>query len=197
MSPLSRGEQKQLLEIARRAIVEALERRRTLGLQSLQGALAERRGAFVTLRLAGQLKGCVGQPVPLDPLAETVASCAVLAAREDTRFTPVTPEQIAALTIEISALSPMNPVRPEEIEIGKHGIWIEMDRRRGLLLPQVAIEHHLSREVFLVETCLKAGLPRDAWKRPEARIFAFTAEVFSEDRESSASEAAPEGSRNA
>lgn len=144
-------------------------------------ALAEPRGAFVTLKRRGKLRGCVGQPMPLDSLANTVAACAALAAREDTRFPPVPPGEIAELTIEISVLSPMKPIPPREIEIGRHGLWIEAGRRRGLLLPQVAVEHGFTRERFLAETCAKAGLPADAWQAPGARISGFTAEIFSEE----------------
>jgi hypothetical protein len=103
-----------------------------------------------------------------------------LAARDDSRFAPVGPGEVAELTIEISVLSPMEPTQPERIEIGRHGLWIEAGNDRGLLLPQVAIEHGFTRERFLAETCEKAGLPPEAWKLPEAKILAFTAEVFSE-----------------
>ena len=103
-----------------------------------------------------------------------------MAALEDDRFRPVTSQEVAELSIDISVLSPMRLIRPEEIEIGRHGLFIFLGSARGLLLPQVAMEHHLSAEQFLAETCRKAGLPRDAWQSPVAQILGFTAEIFSE-----------------
>ncbi|HXN64884.1 MAG TPA: AmmeMemoRadiSam system protein A [Candidatus Acidoferrales bacterium] len=181
MSPLSSEDRRSLLGIARRAIVEAVTLSRMWEPGATSAALAERRGAFVTLKRHGALRGCVGQPIPLDPLAHTVAACAVLAAREDTRFAPVQPDEIGELTVEISALSPMEPILPEQIEIGRHGLWIEAGRRRGLLLPQVAVEHGFTPERFLAETCAKAGLPPDTWKSLDTRISGFTAEIFSDE----------------
>jgi hypothetical protein len=90
-------------------------------------------------------------------------------------------EQLENLSVEISLLSPLQPIAPEAIEIGRHGLLVVLHAHRGLLLPQVAIEHRLTREQFLEETCRKAGLRRETWRDPEARIFGFTCEVFSED----------------
>ena len=105
----------------------------------------------------------------------------------DPRFSPVAGHELSNLSIEISLLSPPEPISPDIIEIGKHGLLISRDERRGLLLPQVAVEHSLSREAFLEETCRKAGLPRQAWREEATRIFGFTCEVFSEvDLESKA-----------
>ena len=139
-----------------------------------------RRGAFVTLHVRGKLRGCVGQVETNKSLAETVARCAISAAREDDRFNPVQPGEVAQLEIEISVLSPPKQITPSEIVIGKHGLIIECGPFRGLLLPQVAAERHWTAEKFLSETCLKAGLPSEAWKSAETQIFGFTAEVFSE-----------------
>jgi len=108
-----------------------------------------------------------------------VRECAVAAAVRDPRFKPVTPVELADLHIEISVLSTLTDVRPEEVEVGRHGLLISRSFHRGLLLPQVATQWHWDREQFLEQTCLKAGLPPDAW-RHEARIQAFTAEVFAE-----------------
>ena len=95
-------------------------------------------------------------------------------------FNPMRPADLASLEIEVSLLSPLEAIRPEEVEIGKHGLFIEQSFYRGLLLPQVAVEHHLDRERFLRETCYKAGLPGDAWKAPETRLYGFTCEVFAD-----------------
>ncbi len=135
-----------------------------MGTRCLAGILAERRGAFVTLHLRGKLRGCVGQVETHKSLAETVARCAISAAREDDRFDPVQPDEVAQLTIEISVLSLLKPITLNEIQIGIHGLIVECGPFRGLLLPQVASERKWTAEKFLTETCLKAGLPKDAWK---------------------------------
>jgi uncharacterized protein (TIGR00296 family) len=95
-------------------------------------------------------------------------------------------EELGALSIEISVLSPLTPIRPEEIEIGRHGLVVSDENHRGLLLPQVAPEHGLNREQFLAETCRKAKLPRDAWQWSSTRIQGFTCEVFSDTKRASA-----------
>jgi AmmeMemoRadiSam system protein A len=115
-----------------------------------------------------------------DTLLETVARMAVAAAIEDGRFEPVTPAELDHLSIEVSALSPLQPIRPEEIEVGRHGLLIALGGRRGVLLPQVPKEYGWDRETFLVHTCRKAGLSDDAWKEPGVELLAFTADVFGE-----------------
>jgi AmmeMemoRadiSam system protein A len=182
MSPLSNEDRRRLLAIARQSIVAAISQSKLPTAEFAVGALAEFRGAFVTLHRRGRLRGCVGQPGEYDSLADTVARCAALAATEDNRFRPVAPEEFSELEIEISVLSPMQPVHPDEIQLGIHGLMISSGSARGVLLPQVPIEHRLTREQFLSETCRKAGLPVDAWKSPGAEILGFTCEVFS-DRE--------------
>jgi AmmeMemoRadiSam system protein A len=142
--------------------------------------LAERRGAFTTLHLDGQLRGCIGYVFPVAALYQTVAETAAAAAFEDPRFYPVGPEEAPRLTIEISVLSPLKPIEAEEVEVGKHGLVVTYQGRRGLLLPQVPIELQWDRETFLEQTCLKAGVPADAWTKG-AKLEAFTAEVFGEE----------------
>jgi AmmeMemoRadiSam system protein A len=168
-----------LLRLARQAIEAAIVRRKLDSLP-LQPELSERQGAFVTLTRHGQLRGCIGQVEPVDPLVKVVAHCAAAAATEDPRFTPVASEEIPTLEIELSILSRPGPVRFEEIDIGTHGLIATRGGRRGLLLPQVADEHNWPVERFLEETCLKAGLGPYDWKQPDTRIEAFTAEVFCE-----------------
>jgi AmmeMemoRadiSam system protein A len=177
---LSNDDESALLKIARQSLVETIVHGRRWQPDAPVGMLAERRGAFVTLHGRGKLRGCVGQVETHKSLAETVARCAFSAAREDDRFNPVQSDEVAQLAIEISVLSPPKPIAREEIVIGKHGLIVECGPFRGLLLPQVASERNWTAEKFLSETCLKAGLPKDAWKSAETQIFGFTADVFSE-----------------
>ena len=177
---LSETDRRAALELARRAVVEAVSRHKLPAPIPREGIFTERRGVFVTLHLRGQLQGCIGVTEPSEPLGEAIVRCAVSAALEDPRFAPVKETQLEEMDIEISLLSPLEPIFPEAIEIGRHGLLIVLHAQRGLLLPQVAIEHRLTREQFLEETCRKAGLRREAWKDPETRLFGFTCEVFSE-----------------
>jgi AmmeMemoRadiSam system protein A len=138
-------------------------------------------GVFVTLHVRKKLRGCIGVIETEESLGASIAHCAAGAALRDPRFSPIRAEELDSLQIEISLLSPPTAIRPEEIEIGRHGLIVVKDRQRGLLLPQVAVEHSLDRDAFLGETCRKAGLPRDAWKFGGVQIFGFTCEVFSDD----------------
>lgn len=176
----SNQEKSALLQIARRSLVETIVNARRWQPDAQSGLLVERRGAFVTLHLRGKLRGCVGQVEAQKSLADTVARCAIAAALEDDRFDPVQPDEVPRVNIEISVLSPPKPIKPNEIVIGTHGLIVERGAFRGLLLPQVATERHWKAEKFLTETCLKAGLPGDAWKSDKTQVFGFTAEVFSE-----------------
>ena len=177
---LSPDEKSALLQIARRSIVETIVHGGRWRPDAPAGILAERRGAFVTLHLDKKLCGCVGQVEPHNSLAFTVARCAISAAREDDRFNPVQPDEVARITIEVSVLSPPKAIAPNEIQIGTHGLIVECGPFRGLLLPQVATERNWTAERFLSEACLKAGLPAAAWKSAETHILGFTAEIFSE-----------------
>ncbi len=179
LSEYSPDERRMLLELAHRA-VEAVLDGRELDLTPPSEHLGQPRGAFTTLHIGEQLRGCVGYVVANYSVWRTVAETAVAAAFYDTRFYPVTSDEAPKLTIEISVLSPPFPVRPDQVEIGRHGLIIGMGGRRGLLLPQVPVEHGWDRETFLAQTCLKAGLPTDAWQLG-AQIEAFTAEVFAEE----------------
>jgi AmmeMemoRadiSam system protein A len=180
MSPLPEAERRTLLQLARRAIEEITERNRVLQAPPAEGQLAERCGVFVSLHHRGRLRGCIGMVEKPPPLAEGVLQCAISAARSDPRFEPVEKEELTALEIEISILSPLAPIRLEDVQVGVHGLYVVSGRSRGLLLPQVPGQFGWTPERFLEETCAKAGLPRDAWKRPETRVLGFTAEVFSE-----------------
>ena len=142
--------------------------------------LAELRAAFTTLHLEGELRGCVGYAFPVYPLYRTVLETAIAAAFGDSRFYPVSEIEVPRLKIEISVLSPVAEIAPEKVEVGKHGLIVTQGQRRGLLLPQVPVEHGWDAEKFLCEACVKAGLPLDAW-RLGAKLEAFTAEVFGEE----------------
>ena len=174
----SQDERTLLLRLAHDAIVSALERRE-IPLDPPTDHLAEPRGAFTSLYLRGELRGCVGYVLPVSPVYRAVADTARAAAFEDTRFHPVTLPEARELEVELSILSPPLPIAAEAVEIGRHGLLISMAGHRGLLLPQVPTEHHWDRITFLEQTCRKAGLPLDAWKNG-ATIEAFTAEIFGE-----------------
>lgn len=177
----SETDRRALLELARRAIAEAVSLRRAVGTIPRTGVFAERRGVFVSLHARGRLRGCIGIVEATEPLGAAIARCAASAAQQDPRFSPVGDDELQALQIEISLLSVPEPILPENIEIGKHGLLISLGAKRGLLLPQVAVEHKLSREKFLEETCRKAGLEANAWREPATRVEGFSCEVFSED----------------
>jgi len=165
-----------LLQLAHGAILATLENRAPQPFAP-PAHLSEFRGAFTTVYSNHQLRGCVGYPTPVMPLYRTVIETAQSAAFDDPRFVPVTLSEAQHLQISISVLSPVTPARPEEVIIGRHGLIISQAGCRGLLLPQVPVEHGWDRITFLEQTCRKAGLPLDAWKSG-ATIEAFTAEVF-------------------
>jgi AmmeMemoRadiSam system protein A len=179
MAEYSDDERRLLLRLAHQAVAAAIDRRE-LDLTPPSVHLAEHRGAFTTLHEKGELRGCVGYLFPMYSLYRTIAETAVAAALNDTRFAPVERQELPDLKFEISVLSPMQPIDADEVEVGRHGLLITYESRRGLLLPQVPIEHHWDRETFLRETCVKAGLPADAWEHG-AKVEAFTAEVFGEE----------------
>jgi uncharacterized protein len=172
----SAEERSQLLRLAHESILSALDAR-TLSVEPPTPHFAEPRGAFTSLYLRGNLRGCVGYVLPISSVYRAVGDTARAAAFEDPRFSPVSIEQARELQIELSILSPPQPIAPEEIEIGRHGLLISMGGYRGLLLPQVPVEHDWDRETFLQQTCRKAGLPSDAWLKG-ATIEGFSAEVF-------------------
>jgi AmmeMemoRadiSam system protein A len=180
MPSLSEAERRSALQLARTAVVEAVTHQKLPGHIPNEGIFAQRRGVFVTLHVRDRLQGCIGVVESKEPLGEAIVRCAASAAREDPRFAPMKAEQLSDLRVEISLLSDLAPITPGSIEVGKHGLLVVHQGRRGLLLPQVAAEHRFSREQFLEETSRKAGLPRDAWRDPEARVFGFTCEVFQE-----------------
>jgi AmmeMemoRadiSam system protein A len=173
-----------LLRLAHDSISSALQQHE-LSLDPPTPHLAEPRGAFTSLYLrhdqrGEELRGCVGYVLPSCPVYRAVAETARAAAFDDDRFPPVSKEEAPHLEIELSILSPPQPIRAEEVEVGRHGLLISWHGRRGLLLPQVPVEHGWDRTTFLQQTCRKAGLPLDAWQKG-ATIEAFTAEIFGDN----------------
>ena len=167
-----------LIDIARRAVTARVSGSRPSTAPSFD--LPPASGVFVTLKLAGQLRGCLGTLECFNNLASEVARCAADAASEDPRFPPVTATEVLGLTVEVSVLGPLERIDPRQtgaMTIGDHGLVVEQGRLRGLLLPQVATERKWDLEQFLRQTCHKAGLAADAWERG-AIVYRFSAEVF-------------------
>jgi len=176
----SEEDRQRLLQIAREAIgayvnggVAALDR-------SPSESLARAGGAFVSIHHRGELRGCIGHIEADRSVVGVVLECAVAACSADPRFPPVTATELAGLEIEVSLLGPLEPIAsPDDIEVGRHGLVVEQNGQRGLLLPQVATEWRWDRQTFLAHTCHKAGLRRDAWKQG-AKLWRFEAEVFAD-----------------
>ena len=169
-----------LLQTAREAIGARLASR-SPSYPAPPSALAAHCGAFVTLKADGQLRGCIGHITSSRALVETVKEVALSSAFEDPRFSPLRAEEWDRVHLEVSVLSPFEEITDvNRIEVGMHGIMIRRGSHSGLLLPQVAAEQGWGRDAFLSHTCLKAGLPRDAWSWPQTRIEIFSAQVFAE-----------------
>ncbi len=177
---MSKDQQEFLLTLARKSIKHYLETGKQLKIETPDTIFLGERGAFVTLKVNGKLRGCIGYPLPYKALYETVIEMAVSAASKDYRFQPISLEELADVKIEISVLTLPRPVKDiSEIEIGKHGIIISKGSNKGLLLPQVPVEWGWDLETFLHHGCLKAGLGENDWEKG-ANIEVFSAQVFSE-----------------
>ena len=168
-----------LLQLAHQAILSALSEQE-VSLDPPTPHLAEARGVFTSLYLRNELRGCVGYVLPVKPLYHAVAETARGAAFADSRFAPITRAESPELKIQLSILTVPQPIAADAIEIGRHGLLLTMQSHRGLLLPQVAVEHGWNRVTFLEQTCRKAGLPPDAWQQG-AKIEAFMAEIFGDE----------------
>ena len=176
-------ERRVLLNLARESVAAAASDGRPPDISG-HSVFKEEGGAFVTLKKTGKLRGCIGHFSGLGTLGETIRAMAREAAVSDPRFIPVTPGEVDELVIEISVLSPMKRINPEDVVPGLHGLYVRRGPRGGTLLPQVASEEGWDRQTFLEHTCLKAGLPPDAWLDRGTELLAYTAEVFSETTES-------------
>ncbi len=183
-TPLGPEARAQLLGWARRTIAYHLAHGGVppVPADELDPGLLQPAGAFVTLHRGDRLRGCIGTFEADLPLAETVRDMAVAAATRDPRFPAVSERELQVLHLEISVLSPRYLVQDPlgEIRVGEHGIYITKGWHRGVLLPQVATDNDWDVDTFLQHTCLKAGLGTDAWQHPDARVQAFTAQVFGE-----------------
>jgi AmmeMemoRadiSam system protein A len=179
---LTDAQKRALVDLARRAVAAQVAGGPSPG--PLGMGLPDASGAFVTIKRGGALRGCLGTLECRRGLAAEIARCAADAASEDPRFPPVSAGELSDVSVEVSVLGPLEPIDPADssaITIGRHGLVAEQGQRRGLLLPQVAIEWGWTAEQFLRQTCVKAGLAGDAWQHG-ARIYRFDAEVFGEER---------------
>lgn len=176
--PLTETEKNGLLKLARASIEGLVKGAPEARIEAEGPSMLEKRGAFVSLHKEGRLRGCIGVFSPDTPLYKTVFDMARAAAAQDPRFVPVEPDEIKDIEIEISALTPLREIKDiSEIEVGRHGIYVVKGLKRGVLLPQVAVEMGLDREEFLDQTCMKAGLAAGCWRKG-AQILVFEAEIF-------------------
>jgi AmmeMemoRadiSam system protein A len=179
---LTPNEKTALPSIARKAIETYVRSAQTYIEPREEMALNVRSGCFVTIKQNGRLRGCIGNFQSENPLFREVAEMAIASATKDPRFYPMKEEDLGNFLLEISVLSPLHKIdNITEIEVGTHGIYLEKGFYRGVLLPQVAIEHRWDRETFLKQTCLKAGLPTDSWQAEDAEIYVFSAQIFGEE----------------
>jgi len=170
---------RKLVRLARDTVTALVTRRPPPEPDTSDPELALPAGAFVTIKMKGRLRGCIGNFEPA-PLREIIADMARAAAFEDPRFPPVTEAELPRLRFDLSILGPRFPITPDEVVVGVHGLYITLGRRRGVLLPQVPVEWGWDRLTYLDELCLKAGIPEGSWKLPECRLEAFTAQVIEE-----------------
>ena len=176
---LTKNEKDSLLDMAKKTIAAKVNGKDLQKFTVDSATLKEKRGAFVTLKKRGHLRGCIGYIKAVKPLWETVQEMALAAAFHDPRFPSLKPEELKELTFEISVLSPLERIRNiNEIQVGKHGLYIVRGHNSGLLLPQVASEYGWDRETFLKETCCKAGLQPQVWQDKETEIYIFSADYF-------------------
>lgn len=183
VSGLTDDDKRKLLALTRQVLIDHLEQREPARIEADSEALSQQRAAFVTWRKrsTGELRGCIGEVIAQRSLIESVVRMAVASGTQDPRFPPITMNEMPNLTVEISALTPMTPIEPDDVEVGRHGLMIAKGHRSGLLLPQVPVEQGWSREGFLRGLCSKAGLRREAWKDPDVRLLSFEAEVWGEE----------------
>jgi uncharacterized protein len=185
MTQLSEAEGQAALVLARRA-VEAAVRREPFDRGALPPVFDERRGVFVTLTENGQLRGCIGLPYPIAPLADAIVEAGASAALKDPRFSPVRPAELPLLRVEVTVLTLPTPIpgpaerRADHVEVGRHGLIVRGQGTSGLLLPQVATEYGWTPAEFLDQTCNKAGLHRGCWRTPEVEVSLFEGQIFHE-----------------
>ncbi len=185
MTQLSEAEGRAAVDLARRT-VEAAVRREPYNRGSLPAVFAERRGVFVTLTRDGQLRGCIGLPYPIAPLADAIVEAGASAALRDPRFPPVQPADLVRIRVEVTVLTMPEPIpgpaerRAERVEVGRHGLIVRGRGTSGLLLPQVATEYGWTSTEFLDQTCHKAGLAGGCWRSPDVEVSLFEGQIFHE-----------------
>jgi uncharacterized protein (TIGR00296 family) len=186
MAVLSEEEGKLAVRIARRSIEIHLAARPMSEIPDIPPVFYENRGVFVTLKRDGDLRGCIGIPYPVMPLAKALEQAAIASATEDPRFMPVSADELGGIGIEVTVMTPPEPLlgppadRPSRIEAGRHGLIVSGRGRSGLLLPQVATEYGWDERTFLDHTCMKAGLPSGCWERSEIEVKTFEGQIFHE-----------------
>jgi AmmeMemoRadiSam system protein B/AmmeMemoRadiSam system protein A len=183
-SDLSKSDKDMLMNIARTTIEYRVKGKNPPEFEVESPILKEKRGAFVTIHKHGQLRGCIGYIEAIKPLYVTIQEMAEAAALKDSRFPPVTPEELSSLDLEISVLTPLRKIEDiNEIQVGRHGILLKRGYHQGVFLPQVATEQGWDRTTFLNQICFKAGMPdTNCWKAKDAEIYVFSADVFEEKR---------------
>ncbi len=183
MLALSQEDKRTLLHIARRTLETFLAQGKHLDLEVASPALRQVRAVFVTLwrRDSGELRGCRGESVARRPLAEAVAHMTIASALDDPRFLPISLPETPLLRIDINALTPLQPILPSEVEVGRHGLMVMRRPHAGLLLPDVAVRLGWDRVQLLDAVCEKAGLPRRAWREPETELYGFESEEWGEE----------------
>ncbi|MCK5305707.1 MAG: AmmeMemoRadiSam system protein A [Candidatus Omnitrophica bacterium] len=178
---LNINQKKVLIDIIRSSIKEYLKDKKRVSFEIDDEVLNRELGAFVTLKIKGSLRGCIGRVVGDMPLYKTITEMGIQAAFYDPRFPALTEKEFEEIEIEVSVLSALEKVgSPVEVKPGLHGVFLKKGFNSGLLLPQVAAEYSWDRDTFLEQTCYKAGLAKDAWKDERTEIYVFSAEVFSE-----------------
>lgn len=178
--PLTQTEREKLIKLARLTLETCVRENKKPSAEADEPGLLTESGAFVTLNKKGGLRGCIGVFASPNPLYKTVIDMTMAAASQDPRFIPVEPDELKDIDIEISVLSPLKETKDvNEIEVGRHGLFITKGKARGVLLPQVATEHGYDRIKFLEQTCVKARLNPNDWKQG-ATIFTFEAEIIKE-----------------
>jgi len=180
---------KTLIDFSHKVIEAYVKDEMVLDITDAPQKLKEKRGVFVTLKIKGELRGCIGHPLPVAPLIEVVRDLSIASATEDYRFQPISLDELGELQIEISILTVPEELKLKDrrdalkhIKVGRDGLIIELDYNKGLLLPQVAVEEEWDAKQFLEHTCWKASIPEDSWLDKGAKIFTFQSIIFAEDK---------------
>ncbi|MGH1567819.1 MAG: TIGR00296 family protein [Nitrosopumilus sp.] len=185
---ISDSDGEELVKFARRAVTEFLRNNSKINDAKFNSKFDFSSGVFVTLNKQDSLRGCIGYPIPIKKLSDGIIESAISAATQDTRFSPVSSDELEKITFEVTVLTPPVQIKVEqygdylkEIKVGRDGLIVENSYTSGLLLPQVPIEYGWNVEEFLEYTCQKAGLDKDAWKDKDTKISKFEGVIFKEE----------------